>query len=212
MIKFVKLWFFTVFALGGHIYAADTAFAYNYDTRVPIDNKTAANSPQILKQGLLQVLIQVSGKGDIDKSSVIQQAIEKPENYLLKYTVQMEEQSARVSVQTYAANRIDNLLKTAGITVAKADTANEAVNIRVSGINNLGEYTQVSNYLATLAIVNNVKLNKLSPGSLDLSVNTKNGRNALLNILGQDNKLVAENLNNLGQLDNENLLQFRWNN
>jgi len=188
-----------------------------YESTVILDNQKAANSTDVLKQGLLQVLIKLTGKQDIDALLPIQQALEKPENYLIKYSTQITEDlttqtKQRVSLQSYAASRVDLLLKNSKITLPSIDNS-DAIDIRVGNINTLESYAQINNYLNTLAVINNVTIKQLNNGWLDLSISTKSGREALLNILKQDSKLVQDDQASakVGQLDSSQSLQFRWN-
>ena len=204
-------WFLLPLVLLGHGFCAQAAELNSYNASVALNNNTAANNPEILKQGLLQVLIQVSGNPELEKTPLVQQALKNPESYLLKYTVQVVEPNQKFSLQTYAPNRVDALLKSVGVNTAQTEATSETVNITVRGINTLDEYAAVQKYLENLTIVRNVKLTKLKGDSLLLAINSKSGRANLLNTLSQDNKLKLENTNlsNLGQPETEPL-QFRW--
>ena len=204
--RLLKLqWFLLPLVLLGHLCCVQAAELNSYNASVLLDNKTA-NNPEILKQGLLQVLTQVSGNAELEKTPLVQQALKNPESYLLKYTVQVVEPNQKISVQTYAPNRVDALLKSVGVNTSQTEALSETVNIMVRGINTLDEYAAVQKYLENLNIVRNVKLTKLKGDSLLLAVNSKSGRVNLLNTLNQDNKLTLENTN---QVETEPL-QFRW--
>ncbi len=95
-----------------------------YVATITLDKNTAPNSTFVLQQGLLQVLSKVSGRlqGDISSISAINQALQKPENYLAKYTVQLSEINPniethslqpmqRVAVLSFISRRVDNLVK-----------------------------------------------------------------------------------------------------
>lgn len=97
-----------------------------YDASVLLDKHTPANSKPVLKQGLLQVLIKVTGNKQVADQALIKNAIENPENYLLKYSQKVNEKSLYipetdevvmtkqvVSIQNYSAARITSLLQEA---------------------------------------------------------------------------------------------------
>lgn len=206
-------WFLITLTLLGYTVYLQAAELNSYSASVAIDSKTAADNPEVLKQGLLQVLTNVSGNTELDKLPAIQQALKTPESYLLKYTVQIVEPAQKISLQTYAPGRIESLLKSAGLNTAQTEVVKEAVNIIVRGVNSLSEYASLQEYLEGLNVVKNLKLTKLKGDVLRLSFNIKSSRADLLNTLNQDNKLILENQNNLnsfGPIDGEPL-QFRWN-
>lgn len=229
-----------------------------YDAAVLLESQMPANSKAVLKQGMLQVLVKVSGRKDIGELAIIKEGLAKPEDYLLKYSTKLtsalpdavsptgsaSEQvlpiKRRVSMQSYLANRIDDLLKKAQvipvtnqisqlsqlsqvnkvnlddkITLENKNREPETVNIRINGISSLDAYAKVDTYLSSLPGVDSVKLNKLNTNSLDLVIHTKNGRKALLDTLNQDSQFnqadQADQADQaISQSANDNLLQFRW--
>lgn len=85
-----------------------------YKSVIPINNNQAANSKEVLKQGMLQVLTKVSGSSNIEQNPIIKAALDNPEEYLFKYT-QNRENKQRISVQEYINIKINHLLKQADI-------------------------------------------------------------------------------------------------
>lgn len=99
-----------------------------YNTEVPIDGYRSANNKQVLQKGLLQVLVKVTGNSKIDEHPKIREALETPENYILKFTQEVRQKASKleesdevvatkqlVSLQNFSAPRIENLLSSANI-------------------------------------------------------------------------------------------------
>lgn len=101
-----------------------------YDAVVPIDGYKSANSKKVLSNGMLQVLIKATGNNQISEYPGVEEALENPEHYLLKFTHKIIEKVEEnnidgseiktrklVSIQNYSQDRITELLKRLGLPV-----------------------------------------------------------------------------------------------
>ncbi len=99
-----------------------------YEATVPIDSSGSANSKQVLREGMLQVLIKVTGNREVAEHPNVKLALSTPENFLVKYTqkvIEISDEDSQnspsnktkklVSVQNYSFERILDLLKISDI-------------------------------------------------------------------------------------------------
>ena len=114
------------FILLQSVYAATVTGLYQ--ANVPITSARLANSKPTLQQGMAQILVKITGNNAIAEQPVIKNALDNPESFLLQYSHKVTEQSGAssesneikqnkqlVSTQSYSSERIQNLLKKAGI-------------------------------------------------------------------------------------------------
>jgi hypothetical protein len=101
-----------------------------YDATVPLEAGQVANNKVVLQQGMSQVLVKVTGNKQVVDYKIIKNAIENPENYLLKYSQKVNQKSEYitetdevittkelVSIQNYSSARINSLLQNASLPV-----------------------------------------------------------------------------------------------
>lgn len=128
-----------------------------YVATIALDKNTAPNSAFVVQQGLLQVLSKVSGRleGDISRISAINQALQKPENYLARYAVQLTDVSPnietlsvqslqRVAVLSFISKRIDNLVKMSNLSAVEQKSVPVILWLWTEGAQGSGILTEAS--------------------------------------------------------------------
>lgn len=82
------------------------------------------------------------------------------------------------------------------------------INLRVEGVEGLGDYAGLLKYLEGLAVVQSVQVTQVDPGTVQLQLNTSGQVRQLVDSMAIDNKLLA--LSQPTQAGQVFSLQYRW--
>lgn len=191
---------------------ADTS-AELYQVELPVASTSLADWQKALAPALQQVLVKISGNPQIINNPAIRGAMAKPDalvqsfNYVSSNTAGQNSQLLRVR---FSPQGIDNLLQSAnqsltpatttaltpaaaGTQPPKPQTASvQLVNMQISGVNGLQDYTDVYNYLRHLDGVMDVDTTQMNGDQMAIVVKINTSADALAQQIAAAGKLVPQ--------------------
>jgi hypothetical protein len=211
--------------LFGFLASAEAAVAATlYQAEVPVASYSPEDFQKALGPALKQTLVKVTGNSNIAQDPTVRKALSKANGMVQTFNYVTGEGQKSLMLQVhFSSQAIDDLLKNANptthattsaaadkTTAAQTTTADiQSINMVVSGVKGLPDFTALLAYLRQLAGVVDVN-NKQTRGDRVLLVLKLNqGMDALAELISHDNKLIKESANG-GANPAAKVLRYRW--
>jgi len=190
----------------------------SYAIELQVNTQTEDERKQTFTKALDQVLTKNSGNPKITTLASIKTALSTPSLYVQRYTyathnlagVAVGQPALFLQIQFDQA-AITQLLHLATQPEQKTDKQQTLVwgpkklTLRVVNVNGLDQYNEVVQYLTSFNQTTQIDLVKIGSTEVELSINTKGDKQAFINMLNAQNKLVRNTDTPIG-VD----LDYKW--
>lgn len=219
---FVSLWqiFGVLFGLSFLLAAQAAPAPILYQGEAPVASASPEDWQKALVPALQQVFIRVSGNANIVQDTAVRKAMIKPAALVQSYNYIMVDNGAAGKTQIlqvrFSPKGVDGVLSAARQPVVAADTnmrvlaqntAGQLIQMQVTSVNGLKDYTDLYTYLRHLNGVADINTTQMSGSQVTLAIKATGSADALTQQIAMEGKLVAQ-----PSADSQasSALQYRW--
>lgn len=186
----------------------------DYQVELPVKDRSIGTMKESLAQALEQVLVKVSGDPEVANNESVQIYLTQASDFVERYEYRLnpdESQDQKFLLQLkFSPKAVRGLLRQN--TVAEDAASPETVNLRIYGVRNASDFSEVVNYVRALNKVSHVEIDTVESDNLILSLKSSKGLVALKEAIAKknDHRLAPIENNKNDSEENNAVLSYRW--